>query len=32
VIGCGFYKDIVACGVRKYEIISESKEPIESKH
>jgi len=32
VIACGFYKKTIACGVRKYEIISESKEPIESRH
>lgn len=28
MIGCGFYSTPVVCGVRKYEIISESKEAI----
>ena len=28
VIGCGFYTEIVACGVRRYEVVSLDKIPI----
>jgi hypothetical protein len=29
VTGCGFYSNVVACGVRKYEVLSLDKVPLE---
>lgn len=28
IVGCGFYHDIIACGVRKYRILNEIKIPL----
>jgi hypothetical protein len=31
VMGCGFYTTVVACGVRKYEVLSLNKKPLKIK-